>query len=131
MKNIAITPVKISTLADNPDFRATEALVGIELGGTTLDVADWKFRKPVKISGGGAQQLELDLDVLVHARPDFADLRVMHGSNLWVPYIVQHTSISRALTPSVTQANDAKQPKLSRWMIKLPKAGLPLTRLSC
>jgi hypothetical protein len=130
LKNVPVTPVKISALAANPDFRAPEALAGVELGGTALDVADWKFRKPVKISSGGAQQLELDLDVLAHAQPGFADLRVMHGSNQ-VPYIVQHTSISRALTPAVTLTNDAKQPKLSRWMIKLPQAGLPLTRLSC
>ena len=130
LKNVAVTPVKISTLADNPDFRASEALAGVELNGAALDVADWKFRKPVKISGGGAKQLELDLDVLAHAQPGFADLRVMHGSNQ-VPYIVQHTSISRTLTPSVTLTNDAKQPKLSRWLVKLPQTGLPLTRLSC
>jgi hypothetical protein len=117
-------------VADNVDFRAPEALAGIELGGTALDVSGWKFRKPVKISGGGAQQLELDLDVLAHADAGFADLRVMRGSNQ-VPYIVQHTSISRTLAPSVTPADDAKQPKLSRWMIKLPQAGLPLTRLGC
>ena len=93
-----------------------------------LDVADWKFRKPIKNSGDGAQQLELDLDALAHAQPEFADLCVMHSSNQ-VPYIVQHTPISRALAPSVTLTNDAKQPKLSRWMIKLPQAGLSLTRL--
>jgi Protein of unknown function (DUF3999) len=130
LKNVTVTPVKISALADNPDFRATEALAGVELNGTALDVTDWKFRKPVKISSGGAQQLELDLDALAHAGSGFADLRVMRGSNQ-VPYIVQHTSISRTLAPSVTLTNDAKQPKLSRWLIKLPQAGLTLTRLSC
>ena len=60
----------------------------------------------------------------------FADLRVMRGSNQ-VPYIVQRTSISRAITPAVTLTNDAKNPKLSRWLIKLPKSNLPLTRLTC
>ncbi len=130
LKKVVVTPVKIAALADNPDFRASEALAGIELNGTALDVAEWKFRKALKVSGGGAQQLELDLDVLAHTQPGFADLRVMHGSNQ-VPYIVQHTSISRAITPLVTLTNDAKQPKLSRWLIKLPQAGLPLTHLSC
>jgi hypothetical protein len=130
LKNVPVTAVKISALADNPDFHATEALAGIELNGTALDVTDWKFRKPVKISSGGAQQLELDLDVLAHAGTGFADLRVLRGSNQ-VPYIVQCTSISRSLAPSVTLTNDVKQPKLSRWLIKLPQAGLPLTRLSC
>jgi hypothetical protein len=54
----------------------------------------------------------------------------MCGTNQ-APYIVQRTSISRALTPTVTLANDAKNPKSSRWLIKLPKANLPLMRLTC
>ena len=82
------------------------------------------------MSGAGAQQLELDLDVLAHAQPGFADLRLMSGSNQ-VPYIIQRTSISRSLAPAVTATNDAKNPKLSRWIIQLPRAGLPLTRLTC
>ena len=68
---------------------------------------------------GGAQQIELDLDVLAHAQPGFGDLRVLRGSNQ-VPYIIQRTSISRALTLTVTATNDAKDPKFSRWIIKLP-----------
>lgn len=130
LKNVAVVPINISPVGDNPDFRAPEALPGVELGGTALDVADWKFRKPVNISGGGVQQIELDLDVLAHADAAFADLRVQRGSNQ-VPYLVQRTSISRTLAPSVTLTNDAKQPKLSRWIIKLPKSNLPLTGMRC
>jgi len=130
LKNAAVTPVNISALADNPDYRAPEALAGLEVAGAALDVSAWKFRKPVKMSGGGAQQVELDLDVLAHAQPGFADLRLMSGSNQ-VPYIIQRTSISRSLAPIVTATNDAKNPKLSRWIIQLPRAGLPLMRLAC
>ncbi len=130
LKTAAVMPVGISALADNPNYHAPEALAGVELAGAALDVSDWKFRKAVQLSRRGAQQIELDLDVLAHANPGFADLRVLRGSNQ-VPYIVQRTSINRALTPSVTLTNDVKQPKLSRWIIKLPRAGLPLTRLSC
>jgi hypothetical protein len=130
LKTSAVTPAVISTLADNPNFHAPEALAGVELAGAALDVSGWKFRKAVQLSRGGAQQLELDLDVLAHANPGFADVRVLHGSNQ-VPYIIQRTSISRALMPAVTTTNDAKNPKLSRWIIKLPRASLPLTRLSC
>ena len=68
--------------------------------------------------------------MLAHAQTDFADLRLVHGSNQ-VSYIIEHTSISRSLAPSVTVTNDAKDPKLSRWLIKLPQSHLPVTRLSC
>jgi len=54
----------------------------------------------------------------------------LDGSNQ-VPYIIQRTSISRALTPSVTATKDAKDPNLSRWIIKLPQSGLPIARLTC
>jgi hypothetical protein len=130
LKSVAVAAIKIPPPADNPNFRAPEVLPGIEVAGTALDVSDWKFRKPLKISGTGAQQTEFDLDVLAHAQPGFADLRVLHGSNQ-VPYVIERTSISRALTLSVTATNDAKNPQLSRWIIKLPRAGLPLTRLTC
>jgi len=130
LNGVAVSSIKIPPPSNNPEFRAPEILSGVEVTGVALDVSEWKFRKPVEISSGGAQQLELDLDVLAHAQPGFADLRVLHGANQ-VPYIIQHTSISRALTPSVMETNDAKDPKLSRWILKLPKSSLPLTRLVC
>ncbi len=130
LKTAAVTAVAISALADNPNYRAPEALAGVDLAGAALDVSGWKFRKAVQLARGGAQQIELDLDVLAHANSGFADVRVLHGSNQ-VPYIIQRTSINRSLTPSFTLTNDVKQPKLSRWIIKLPRAGLPLTRLAC
>ena len=130
LKTVASTPVPVSLFGDNPNFRAPETLAGVELGGAALDVASWKFRKAILVSTAGVQQLDLDLDVLARAGPGFADLRLLRGSNQ-VPYLAHHTSIRRALTPPVTLTNDAKHPKLSRWIIKLPRAGLPLTRLSC
>ncbi len=130
LKDVPVSSTKIPPPSDNPDFRAPEVLPGLEVTGAALDVSEWKFRKPVKLSKGGAQQIEPDLDVLAHARPDFADLRVLHGSNQ-VPYIIERTSISRALTPSATAAVDPKDPKLSRWTIKLPRSGLPIARLTC
>jgi hypothetical protein len=130
LKNAAVTPVKISALADNPDYHAPEALGGLEVTGAALDVSPWKYRKAIRLSRNGAQQVELDLDVLSHADASLADLRVMRGSNQ-IPFIVQRTSISRAITPVVTMTNDAKNPKLSRWLIRLPKSNLPLTRLTC
>jgi len=130
LKNVAVTPVYLSALADNPDYHAKEVLAGIEVTGAALDVSAWRFRKAIQPGRGEAQQVELDLAVLAHAQRGFADLRVVRGSNQ-VPYIVQNTSISRAITPAVTVTNDAKNPRLSRWLIKLPQSSLPLTRLTC
>jgi len=130
LKDTAVSPIQLSSLTDNPGYRVPELLPGVSQDGTALDVAAWKFRKTVKLTRAGAQQLELDLEVLARAQPDFQDLRLLRDGNQ-LPYILERTSISRALTPAITAANDAKDPKLSRWLLKLPQAHLPLTRLSC
>jgi len=130
LKSVPVTVVQIPPPSDNPDYHPPEVLPGLEVTGASLDISEWKFRKPVTISGAGAQQVELDLDVLAHAQPGLSDLRVMRGSNQ-VPYLIQHTSISRSLALTVMATNDAKDTQLSRWIVKLPQANLPLTRLTC
>jgi Protein of unknown function (DUF3999) len=125
---LAVSPVNISAVADNPNFHTPEEYW--EYTGARMDISAWKFRKAVKISDSGAQQIELDPDVLAHANPDFADLRLMHGSNQ-VPYIIENTSIERPIAPAVTTTNVAKEPRMSRWLLQLPQARLPITRLSC
>jgi hypothetical protein len=130
LKAVAVSPLKLSPLADNPMYRAPEVLAGIQEGGSALDVSAWKYRKAVKLSRAGAQRIELDLDVLSHAQPGFADLRLLHAGKQ-LPYILEPTSISRALAPTVTTASDKRDPQISRWIIKLPRTGLPITRLNC
>lgn len=128
LKDTAVVPANFSALRENPGYHAPETLAGLNMTGAALDVSAWKFRKPVQITRDGAQQAELDLDVLAHGQPGFTDLRLLHGSNQ-VPYIIQRTSINRAVQLSFT--TDSKNPKMSRWLIKLPKSNLPLTRLTC
>ena len=130
LKSVAVSRVDISAVKDNPNFHTPDLLPGLEIVGAPLDASAWKFRKSVKISDFGAQQIELDPGVLAHANSDLADLRLMQGSNQ-VPYIVERTSISRAIVPSVTTTNDAKEPRVSRWLLQLPQANLPITRLAC
>jgi hypothetical protein len=130
LKSVVVSPANISTVTDNPNFHTPDVLPGLEISGAPLDTSAWKFRKMVKVSDPGAQQIELDPDVLAHANPDLADLRLMHGSNQ-VPYIVEHTSISRVIAPIVTTTNVAKEPRTSRWLLQLPQANLPVTRLAC
>jgi hypothetical protein len=114
--------------AANPAYRPPEALAGLAVTGTGVDLTGWKYRKAIRTTWGGVQQVELDPELLANSTP--ADLRVMRGSNQ-VPFIVQRTSISRTLTPSVTLTNDAKRPSSSRWLIKLPQSGLPISQLTC
>jgi len=130
LKSIAVAPTKFSPFTDNPGYRPPEVLPDIENNGVALDVSAWQFRKPVKITRGGAQQLELDPDILSHSQPGFEDLRLMRDGKQ-VSYIIERTSIQRPLTPDVTFTNDAKDPRVSRWTLKLSHSALPITRLVC
>jgi hypothetical protein len=97
--------------------------------GAPLDTAGWRFRKPVTLTRAGAQELELDLDVLAHVQPGFDDLRLLRGSNQ-VPFLLEPTAVFRTLVPTVTAANDPERPRVSRWRLTLPQAGLPVARLT-
>jgi hypothetical protein len=130
LKAVAVAPVKISSVGENPNFHAPEVLAGLADNSAALDVSEWKFRKPVKLARNGAQQLELDPEVLSHAQAGFGDLRLVRDGKQ-VPYILEHTSISRRLAPLVTRGINLKDRTLSRWIIKLPQSGLPVMRLAC
>jgi hypothetical protein len=96
----------------------------------SLDVAAWRFRKPVRAGIPGVQRLELDLETLAHARADLGDLRLMRGATQ-VPYLRDPASGTHRFAPAVTTADDPKRPDVSRWQLKLPYPRLPLTQLVC
>jgi len=121
---------QLSALGPNPDYRAAEALPSAATSGPALDVSAWSHRKRVQMTGAGMQEFDLDLDVLSRALPSLADLRLLN-SGQQLPYILEQTSLARALVPRVTSANDPRNPRLSRWELRLPHRHLPLTRLTC
>jgi hypothetical protein len=130
LKSVGVSPIQLPAPAENPSYQTPEVLAGVADAGAALETADWAFRKPVKIIHPGAQQLELDFDIIARAQSDFSDLRLMRGDKQ-IPYILEHPSISRAIRPGVTVAPDAKDKTLSRWILKLPGSHLPVNRVAC
>ncbi len=130
LKGAASAEAQPSALATNPDYKAPEALGALALSGASIDVSGWKYRKPVTLRDSGVQQVELDLDLLARAQPDRRDLRLVRDDRQ-IPFLIERTSIARAIPLTGTVANDPKQKSLSRWSLKLPRAGLPVTRLVC
>jgi hypothetical protein len=130
LRGAVVLELAPAPLAANPAYRPPEALPAVPDVGASLDPSAWKYRKAVRVKAPGEQQLELDLDLLARAQPAFEDLRLLRAENQ-VPFIHEHTSITRALTPVVAAANDPKRPKLSRWSLRLPQRRLPVTGLLC
>lgn len=117
-------------MASNPEYHPAETLPGLAETAAALDTRPWRYRKKLSPARPGPQQLELDLDVLARAQPGLADLRLVQDGRQ-VPYLVEHPSLTRQLTPGVAAANDPKRPQVSTWRITLPASNLPLTRLEC
>ncbi len=130
LKSVPVNSLRFSSIAANPNYVPAETLPEIATLGAPLDISSWRFRKPVILSRAGVQQLELDLDILAHAQPHIADLRLMKDKRQ-VPFILERTSLSRALALNVSPANDSKKPRLSRWTLHLSPTNLPITKITC
>ena len=121
---------RVSLPALNPDYDAAANLPQGFATGAKIDVTPWKFRKSIQVAKAGAQQLELDPDVLARAMPDLRDLRVV-SEEVQLPYLIERTSINRTVTLTAGSANDSERPNVSRWQLKLPQAATPITRITC
>ncbi|PYK98859.1 MAG: hypothetical protein DME32_13590, partial [Verrucomicrobia bacterium] len=121
---------RLSPPALNPAYDAAAGLPQGFATGAKIDITPWKFRKPVQVAKAGAQQLELDPDVLARAMPDLRDVRVV-SEEVQLPYLIERTSINRTVTLTAASANDRERPKVSRWQLKLPQAAIPITRITC
>lgn len=121
---------QVSLPTRNPAYNPAANLPQDLVTGAKIDVAPWRFRKPIQIAKPGVQQIELDPDVLARAAPNFRDLRVVSES-AQLPYLIEGTSIERTVSLDVGTVNDPKHTTLSRWRLKLPQAALPLKRVSC
>jgi hypothetical protein len=76
------------------------------------------------------QQAELDAELQARSQPDQRDIRIVRGE-FQLPFILQRTSLSRPINLNAAAANNPKKPALSRWSVKLPQPGMPITRLVC
>lgn len=127
---ITTSDVDASEISANPEYKPADALAAVSLKGATIDVSPWRFRKPVGATTPGVQQVELDVDVLAGAARDLRDVRLVQDKQQ-IPFVIERTSISRVFPVSGKTSNDPDKPSLSRWSIKLPKAGIPITRIAC
>jgi hypothetical protein len=122
--------VTVGALRRNPGHQPPEWLPDVAGSGAPLDPTGWVWRKPVRILRPGIQQIDLDLEVLSVAQPDLRDLRVVRDEHQ-LPYVLERTSILQPINPQIRMADDPKSPRISRWIIQLPRRNLPVSRLSC
>src|SRR3989442_712701 len=104
LKNAQKATLAPGIVVPNPEYQPPETLPGLTETGASLDTRPWRFRKAVQSVQPGPQQVELDLDVLAHARPDLGDLRLGRDGKQ-VAYLIERTMLTRVPAPVVAPAN--------------------------
>ncbi|MDD2707488.1 MAG: hypothetical protein PHV34_05705 [Verrucomicrobiae bacterium] len=130
LRGLTPSPVAAGALTVNPAFREPEFLPEVAETGAALDISRWRWRKPVQLTRGGVQQLELDLEVLARAKAGLGDLRLIRDGRQ-IPYVVERTGLTRDFAPQTAPMDDPKHPRNSCWRITLPLPSAPVTGLSC
>ena len=130
LRQTPLTAAEFLPPAPNPGHQSTA--IWPEGSAHSPDTSKWPIGPAAGrfgIETAGVQRLELDLEVLAHAQPGHADLRLMIDDRQ-VPYILERRPALHSLKPIVRMANDPDRPRHSRWSLELPFPNLPVTRLT-
>ncbi|HEU0007264.1 MAG TPA: DUF3999 family protein [Terriglobia bacterium] len=120
----------LGPLEHNPSYKRPESLPQLEPLAAVIDTAPWQYRASVRVENPGIQQLQLALPTLAHTDSSGRDLRLVR-SGKQIPFLIERTTATQKLLPSVEAIVTEKGQRISRWRLKLPHRGLPLAYLSC
>lgn len=117
-------------LLPNLSYQEPQALPAIPVDGAGINLAAWRFRKPVPGAAPGIIRMELDEEVLANCQSELADLRLVQNGRQ-IPWVQSPSKASRIIQPTVSPSNDPKRPSVSVWKLTQPHAGLPVRSLTC
>lgn len=123
------TKAELGALVANPSFKQPVPLPAVEAKGALIDLAGWKYRKPLSPQHTGIIRFELDTTVLANAGYSFSDLRLIQNEKQ-IPFLLETVKEPRFIRPQVSIEADAKRPTVSIWKIVMPLSDLPLTALT-
>jgi hypothetical protein len=123
-------PARWGDLVANPDYRTPAVLPQAPAVGAAFDGEGWTRRAPVAVAAEGLQSLDLPLTVVAVADPMGRDCRIVLDG-VQVPYLVDATRPeSAAMDVTLKRLEpDSRRPRVSRWEVRLPAVGSPVTGL--
>lgn len=122
------TELKPGALMANANYKASPALPNVQSGGASIDLARWRYRRPVTSGQPGVIRVELDAKTLAHAQTSLDDLRLIQNEKQ-IPFLIDHTNARRTVQPILTKDVDSKRRSVSLWRAAMPIDGLPVKQL--
>lgn len=120
-------PATLGPLTENPAYAPPEVAPLLASTAASFDGGGWRFRAPVEVKILGVQKLEVPIAALVHGAPDGRDLRLVRDGHQ-VPFVYDRSGLYRELVLTPAPAKNAPE-KTSRWDLRLPFEGLPVTHV--
>lgn len=120
-----VTEVDARALTPNPTWVPVPTREGIDLGGPTVNLARYRWARPIEAPRPGWVKLPLDVSVFGHARGDLGDLRVVDAEGRSLPFLVRPDEQSRAdVTPERTEVGGR-----TRLTVPVLAEGVPVERI--
>lgn len=120
-------PATLGPLTENPAYAPPEVAPLLAATAASFNGGGWRFRAPVEVKALGVQKLEVPIAALVHGAPDGRDLRLVRDDKQ-VPFVYDRSGLYRELPLTLASAKSAPE-KTSRWEVRLPFEGLPVTHV--
>ncbi|MBK7689485.1 MAG: hypothetical protein IPJ35_10960 [Elusimicrobia bacterium] len=117
----------LGPLVANPDHQAPEVAPLLDGPAAPFDGGGWRHRAPVEIKTLGVQKVEVPLSALVHGASDGRDLRLVRDGRQ-IPFVYDRSGRYHDVALELVAAKNAPE-KTSRWEIRLPFEGMPITHI--
>ncbi|MFZ5482279.1 MAG: hypothetical protein ACOZNI_36295 [Myxococcota bacterium] len=120
---VAPPPSVAGPPSPNPAFLPRATREGVDAPGPLVNFARFRWTRPIEGPPGWAR-LRLDADVLAHARPDLADLRVVDAAGAQIPYVTRATGWEAPLELGAMERTEDGSTSLLR--VPLPRPDVPV-----
>ena len=124
-----VTSLKPGELIANANYKAPATLPELQSEGANIDLAKWRYRRPVTTGQPGVIRVELDALTLAHSQSSLGDLRLIQNEKQ-IPFLLEHTNASRTMQLKLAKDSDPKRPTVSLWRATMPLDGLPVTQIT-
>jgi hypothetical protein len=123
----APAPAALGPLVANPDHKPPEVAPLLDGPAASFDGGGWRYRAPIDIKTLGVQKMEVPLSALVRGAVDGRDLRLVRDGKQ-IPFVYDRSGRYHDVALELIPSKNAPE-KTSRWEIRLPFEGMPVTHI--